>query len=129
MRKKPANKMIARKFQSYERPDDAVSPVKYGGLQEGYDHFNKELFEGKLPNCFKRTNEKPIRPATSRPIGSPVAPGSSPSMSLRSIRTASLVTATCRSATRWCTKWCTCGSRALASRPDVVITIKSGRRR
>lgn len=52
MRKKTAKKMIARKFQSYERPDDAITPVEYGGLQEAYDHFNKELFEGKLPNCF-----------------------------------------------------------------------------
>jgi hypothetical protein len=26
----------------------AITPVEYGGLQEAYDHFNKELFGGKL---------------------------------------------------------------------------------
>jgi predicted SprT family Zn-dependent metalloprotease len=30
----------------------AITPVEYGGLQEAYDHFNRELFDGKLPDVF-----------------------------------------------------------------------------
>jgi hypothetical protein len=30
----------------------AITPYEYGGLQEAYDHFNKELFEGALPDVF-----------------------------------------------------------------------------
>jgi hypothetical protein len=28
----------------------AITPVEYGGLQAAYDHFNRELFGGALPN-------------------------------------------------------------------------------
>jgi len=30
----------------------AITPIEYGGLQEAYDHFNKELFSGELPDVF-----------------------------------------------------------------------------
>jgi hypothetical protein len=30
----------------------AITPVEYSGLQEAYDHFNRELFEGALPDVF-----------------------------------------------------------------------------
>src|SRR5262252_9445660 len=39
----------------YERKTDvtpAITPVEYGGLQQAYDHFNKELFDGALPDVF-----------------------------------------------------------------------------
>jgi SprT-like family len=42
-------------LQSYEQEIDrpvAITPIEYGGLQEAYDHFNKTLFEGSLPDCF-----------------------------------------------------------------------------
>src|SRR5262245_58143092 len=41
--------------RSYEPTADkplAITPVEYGGLQEGFDHFNRELFSGKLPDVF-----------------------------------------------------------------------------
>jgi hypothetical protein len=41
--------------QSYERGADeplAITPIEYSGLQEAYDHFNKELFAGELPDVF-----------------------------------------------------------------------------
>jgi predicted SprT family Zn-dependent metalloprotease len=40
--------------RSYERTIDpvAITPVEYGGLQEAYDHFNKDLFDGQLPDVF-----------------------------------------------------------------------------
>src|SRR5262249_14852823 len=31
---------------------EAITPAEYSGLQEAYDHFNKELFGGKLPDVF-----------------------------------------------------------------------------
>ena len=34
------------------RKSDAITPVEYSGLQAAYDHFNKELFGGKLPDVF-----------------------------------------------------------------------------
>jgi len=40
--KKIVKKTVARKFQSYEQPNNAITPVEYGGLQEAYDHFNKD---------------------------------------------------------------------------------------
>jgi predicted SprT family Zn-dependent metalloprotease len=30
----------------------AITPVEYTGLQKAYDHFNRELFDGKLPDVF-----------------------------------------------------------------------------
>jgi predicted SprT family Zn-dependent metalloprotease len=36
--------------QSYERK--AITPIEYSGLQQAYDHFNKELFGGALRNVF-----------------------------------------------------------------------------
>jgi hypothetical protein len=42
----------AHKIQSYEQLNDAITPHEYGGLQAAYDHFNKELFEGVLPDVF-----------------------------------------------------------------------------
>jgi predicted SprT family Zn-dependent metalloprotease len=50
MRKKQAKKVTARSYQRNEPL--AITPVEYGGLQEAYDHFNKELFEGALPDVF-----------------------------------------------------------------------------
>src|SRR5262245_9922264 len=41
--------------RSYERAADepiAITPVEYNGLQEGFDHFSRELFSGKLPDVF-----------------------------------------------------------------------------
>ena len=41
--------------RSYERAADepiAITPVEYGGLQEGFDRFNRGLFSGKLPDVF-----------------------------------------------------------------------------
>jgi hypothetical protein len=34
------------------RKSTAITPVEYSGLQAAYDHFNKELFDGKLPDVF-----------------------------------------------------------------------------
>jgi SprT-like family len=42
----------ALKRRSYERKRVAITPVEYGGLQEAYDHFNRELFDGQLPDVF-----------------------------------------------------------------------------
>jgi predicted SprT family Zn-dependent metalloprotease len=45
----------AKRHRVYERPLDqpiAITPVEYSGLQEAYDHFNRELFDGKLPDVF-----------------------------------------------------------------------------
>jgi predicted SprT family Zn-dependent metalloprotease len=44
-----------RARRSYERRMDqpvAITPVEYSGLQEAYDHFNRELFDGALPDVF-----------------------------------------------------------------------------
>jgi hypothetical protein len=40
--------------RSYERADEltAITPIEYGGLQQGFDHFSRELFSGKLPDVF-----------------------------------------------------------------------------
>jgi hypothetical protein len=45
-------------LRSYERTvkpvtsPPAITPVEYSGLQSAYDHFNKELFGGSLPDVF-----------------------------------------------------------------------------
>jgi predicted SprT family Zn-dependent metalloprotease len=41
--------------RSYDRSADeliAITPVEYTGLQEAYDHFNVELFDGSLGDVF-----------------------------------------------------------------------------
>ena len=30
----------------------AITPVEYGGLQEAFDHFNRTLLQGRLPDAF-----------------------------------------------------------------------------
>jgi predicted SprT family Zn-dependent metalloprotease len=39
---------------SYERKTDAdrITPVEYSGPQEAFDHFDRELFDGTLPDVF-----------------------------------------------------------------------------
>jgi hypothetical protein len=47
--------MTKRTRRTYERKIDepvAITPIEYSGLQEAYDHFNRELFEGLLPDVF-----------------------------------------------------------------------------
>ncbi len=52
-----------KKSRSYDQPKDkptlkrkpeplAIIPIEYGSLQQAFDRFNKELFEGQLPDCF-----------------------------------------------------------------------------
>jgi len=44
-----------RARRSYERAADqpiAITPIESSGLQEAYDHFNRELFDGQLPDVF-----------------------------------------------------------------------------
>ena len=53
--KKSAARRVSKKFKSYDQSADkplAITPIEYGGLQEAYDHFNIELFDGKLPDVF-----------------------------------------------------------------------------
>jgi predicted SprT family Zn-dependent metalloprotease len=41
--------------KSYERKNSeptAITPVEYGGLQDAYEFFNRELFAGELPDIF-----------------------------------------------------------------------------
>jgi hypothetical protein len=38
------------KFASYEQKN--ITPFEYRGLQEAFDFFNAELFEGRLPDCL-----------------------------------------------------------------------------
>jgi hypothetical protein len=79
MRKK-VKRVTALKMRSYERKQPlAITPVEYGGPQEAYDHFNKELFEGALPDAFITYQRKAHSLAISRPSGSPVVPANSPS--------------------------------------------------
>jgi SprT-like family len=52
-RRTSASKKTQRR--SYERAADqpvAITPVEYSGLQEAYDHFTRELFDGQLPDVF-----------------------------------------------------------------------------
>jgi hypothetical protein len=45
----------AARRRSYERKADqpiAITPIEYGGLQEAYDHLNRALFDGSLPDVF-----------------------------------------------------------------------------
>jgi len=38
--------------RSYQRTTGAITPIEYSGLQQAYDHFNAELFDGTLPDVF-----------------------------------------------------------------------------
>jgi hypothetical protein len=43
---------MAKKQKSQERSPIGITTVEYGRLQVAYDHFNKTLFEGRLPDLF-----------------------------------------------------------------------------
>jgi predicted SprT family Zn-dependent metalloprotease len=47
---KPEKK--SRSYEQAPKPQPAITPVEYGGLQAAYDHFNKTLFAGALPDVF-----------------------------------------------------------------------------
>jgi hypothetical protein len=60
--KKSAARRVSKKFKSYDRSAGkplAITPIEYGGLQEAYDHFNIELFDGKLPDVFITYQRRP----------------------------------------------------------------------
>jgi SprT-like family protein len=47
--------MAKKHHRSYELKADqptAITPIEYGGLQEAFEHFNKELFGSALPDVF-----------------------------------------------------------------------------
>ena len=45
--------MKAKKMaRSYERKADHITPIEYSVLQQAVDHFNKQLFDEKLPDAF-----------------------------------------------------------------------------
>jgi predicted SprT family Zn-dependent metalloprotease len=47
------HKLPARSGKSYERKSARpITPTEYGGLQAAFDHFNRELFDGQLPDAF-----------------------------------------------------------------------------
>jgi len=50
--RKPTRRLLKQtRSASYERKfkeTPAITPIEYGGLQEAYDHFNRELFGGNL---------------------------------------------------------------------------------
>ena len=48
----PARKQTKATKQHRAATALPITPIEYGGLQEAYDHFNKELFDGQLPDCF-----------------------------------------------------------------------------
>jgi predicted SprT family Zn-dependent metalloprotease len=48
-KKKPQRR--ARKSYRGDEPR-AITPIEYGGLQQAFDHFNRELFDGTLPDVF-----------------------------------------------------------------------------
>jgi hypothetical protein len=52
---KPVAEKAKAKPVSYERINDkpaAITPAEYGKLQEAFDHFKKQLFDGLLPDVF-----------------------------------------------------------------------------
>jgi predicted SprT family Zn-dependent metalloprotease len=52
---KKSQEKSPKKLRSYDRTADqpvAINPIEYTGLQEAYDHFNAELFDGGLGDVF-----------------------------------------------------------------------------
>jgi predicted SprT family Zn-dependent metalloprotease len=45
---------MGRKSRSYKQDanPDHITPVEYGGMQQAYNHFNRELFDNALPDVF-----------------------------------------------------------------------------
>ncbi len=42
----------ARKYERKADDRTAITPIEYGGLQAAFDHFNRALFDGALPDVF-----------------------------------------------------------------------------
>jgi hypothetical protein len=43
------NKTRARTYERKTNKPTAITPIEYGALEAGYDHFNRVLFDGTLP--------------------------------------------------------------------------------
>jgi predicted SprT family Zn-dependent metalloprotease len=52
MRKTKATPRKPRRTYQRVADERPITPVEYSGLQEAYDHFNRELFDGTLGDCF-----------------------------------------------------------------------------
>src|SRR6516225_7439349 len=51
--------MKAKKMaRSYEQKADHITPIEYSVLQQAVDHFNKQLFDGSLPDVFMTYQRK-----------------------------------------------------------------------
>src|SRR5262249_37720188 len=42
---------LPRSYEQKANPDH-ITPIEYNGLQEAFDHFNRELFDNALPDVF-----------------------------------------------------------------------------
>jgi predicted SprT family Zn-dependent metalloprotease len=42
----------SRSYDQEPKPQSAITPIEYSGLQAAYDHFNKALFKDVLPDVF-----------------------------------------------------------------------------
>jgi len=54
-------KTAKKRVRSYERTADqavAITPIEYSELQEAFDHFNRALFAGELPDVFMTYQRK-----------------------------------------------------------------------
>jgi hypothetical protein len=47
-----SHKTIRRSYERTTNKPVAITPIEYSGLQQVYDHFNKELFGGTLSDVF-----------------------------------------------------------------------------
>jgi predicted SprT family Zn-dependent metalloprotease len=48
-------KTVKKRVRTYVQKADApvaITPIEYSGLQEAFDHFNRALFAGELPDAF-----------------------------------------------------------------------------
>jgi hypothetical protein len=52
MAKKQTSKNRPNPQRVEGKPPEAITPIEYGGLQAAFDHFNRELFDGKLKNVM-----------------------------------------------------------------------------
>jgi predicted SprT family Zn-dependent metalloprotease len=50
--KSDTSAQVSADLAEAEKSPLAITPIEYGGLQAAYDHFNKELFGGELPDVF-----------------------------------------------------------------------------
>jgi hypothetical protein len=104
----------------------AITPIEYGGLQAAFDHLNRVLFEGRLPDVFITYQRKAHSKGYFSVDRFSGRVGKFGKHELALNPDAFVDRSDEQIPARWLTKWCTSGSTLSASHHRAATTTRNG---